>query len=321
MGSADEMLRFCMWCVDEPDSVCFHPGHLRLSDFGLSRRLKRGGRAFTICGTMQYMGELCGQTSWGMKHCWWLMVCRLTTVEPFCMLPLPWPTSAAVPQIFAFSSLKKEMHPFFSACVQKKTTFLGNHILSVLFLLFGPSSSRGFKRGSLQPCCWLVVPWHSVVCTSDGKGQITETLHLFIQNGLFFIVSSLHLSVSSTRRARSHHHVEQGQKLSLRRPQVLQLHSDLAADWGVCPPPEYPSLLGVVFKTNVFPSPPCWCSFFVKAQPTVSVTWSVSRCSPSSAAFPSTLSSFKRHLLTSSCSSGPTLIGLLKQGGAFHQMI
>ncbi|XP_076002053.1 ribosomal protein S6 kinase-related protein-like isoform X2 [Genypterus blacodes] len=30
-------------------------GHLRLSDFGLSHRLKRGGRAFTICGTIEYM--------------------------------------------------------------------------------------------------------------------------------------------------------------------------------------------------------------------------------------------------------------------------
>uniref|UniRef100_A0A4W6DL15 Ribosomal protein S6 kinase related n=1 Tax=Lates calcarifer TaxID=8187 RepID=A0A4W6DL15_LATCA len=33
-------------------------GHLRLSDFGLSRRLKRGGQAFTICGTIHYMGTL-----------------------------------------------------------------------------------------------------------------------------------------------------------------------------------------------------------------------------------------------------------------------
>lgn len=38
--------------------VCFVSGHVRLSDFGLSRRLKRGGRAFTICGTIQYMGEI-----------------------------------------------------------------------------------------------------------------------------------------------------------------------------------------------------------------------------------------------------------------------
>lgn len=64
-----------------------------------------------------------------------------------------------------------------------------------------------------------------------GKVRSHKTLHLFIQNGLFFlVVSSLHLSVSSTRRARSHHHVEQGQKLSLRRPHVLQLRSDLTAD-------------------------------------------------------------------------------------------
>uniref|UniRef100_A0A8C7TSF7 Ribosomal protein S6 kinase related a n=1 Tax=Oncorhynchus mykiss TaxID=8022 RepID=A0A8C7TSF7_ONCMY len=33
----------------------FDAGHLRLTDFGLSRRLERGARAFTICGTIQYM--------------------------------------------------------------------------------------------------------------------------------------------------------------------------------------------------------------------------------------------------------------------------
>lgn len=34
-----------------------HLGHLRLTDFGLSRRLEHGDRAYTICGTIQYMGE------------------------------------------------------------------------------------------------------------------------------------------------------------------------------------------------------------------------------------------------------------------------
>lgn len=38
-------------------------GHLRLADFGLSRRLERGGRAFTICGTIQYMGDKYSTTS------------------------------------------------------------------------------------------------------------------------------------------------------------------------------------------------------------------------------------------------------------------
>lgn len=37
-------------------SMVYDSGHLRLTDFGLSRRLKQGGRAFTICGTIQYMG-------------------------------------------------------------------------------------------------------------------------------------------------------------------------------------------------------------------------------------------------------------------------
>lgn len=123
-GSEDEMLSFCTWCVDEPDSVCFHPGHLRLSDFGLSRRLKRGGRAFTICGTMQYMGELCGEASWGVKHCWWLIACRLTTVEPFLHASAPMTHFCSCASNVCFFPLwKKEMHPFFTACVWKKTYF------------------------------------------------------------------------------------------------------------------------------------------------------------------------------------------------------
>lgn len=32
-------------------------GHLKLTDFGLSRYLQWGERAHTICGTLQYMGK------------------------------------------------------------------------------------------------------------------------------------------------------------------------------------------------------------------------------------------------------------------------
>lgn len=32
-------------------------GHLKLTDFGLSRHVPQGARAYTICGTLQYMGE------------------------------------------------------------------------------------------------------------------------------------------------------------------------------------------------------------------------------------------------------------------------
>ncbi|KAK9521062.1 hypothetical protein VZT92_020901 [Zoarces viviparus] len=47
-------------------------GHLRLSDFGLSRRLKRGGRAFTICGTIQYMApEVLSGGPYNHAADWW----------------------------------------------------------------------------------------------------------------------------------------------------------------------------------------------------------------------------------------------------------
>lgn len=109
------------------DSMCFPSGHLRLSDFGLSRRLKRGGRAFTICGTMQYMGELSGEHpgEWNIFDGWLLIVCWLTTVDPFCVLRLRWPTSAAVPQIrvLLFPLWKKTSHPFFHHLCTKNLLF------------------------------------------------------------------------------------------------------------------------------------------------------------------------------------------------------
>lgn len=47
-------------------------GHLRLADFGLSRRLERGGRAFTICGTIQYMGEMSQHHLHSYLHLKWI---------------------------------------------------------------------------------------------------------------------------------------------------------------------------------------------------------------------------------------------------------
>ncbi|KAM9318725.1 ribosomal protein S6 kinase-related protein-like [Pholidichthys leucotaenia] len=47
-------------------------GHLRLSDFGFSCRLKRGGRAFTICGTIQYMApEVLSGGPYNHAADWW----------------------------------------------------------------------------------------------------------------------------------------------------------------------------------------------------------------------------------------------------------
>uniref|UniRef100_A0A3Q1FU94 Ribosomal protein S6 kinase related a n=1 Tax=Acanthochromis polyacanthus TaxID=80966 RepID=A0A3Q1FU94_9TELE len=60
-------------------------GHLLLSDFGLSRRLKRGGRAFTICGTIQYMApEVLSGGPYSHAADWWslgVMLFSLVTGE------------------------------------------------------------------------------------------------------------------------------------------------------------------------------------------------------------------------------------------------
>ncbi|KAF6717172.1 putative serine/threonine-protein kinase [Oryzias melastigma] len=58
-------------------------GHLRLADFGLSRRLERGGRAFTICGTIQYMApEVLSGGPYNHAADWWslgILLFSLTT--------------------------------------------------------------------------------------------------------------------------------------------------------------------------------------------------------------------------------------------------
>ncbi|XP_033996158.1 ribosomal protein S6 kinase-related protein [Trematomus bernacchii] len=47
-------------------------GHIRLADFGLSRRLEGGGRAFTICGTIQYMApEVLSGGPYNHAADWW----------------------------------------------------------------------------------------------------------------------------------------------------------------------------------------------------------------------------------------------------------
>ncbi|KAM9733399.1 ribosomal protein S6 kinase-related protein-like isoform 3-T3 [Menidia menidia] len=56
-------------------------GHLRLSDFGLSRRLVRGGRAFTICGTIPYMApEVLSGGPYNHAADWWSLGILLFTL-------------------------------------------------------------------------------------------------------------------------------------------------------------------------------------------------------------------------------------------------
>lgn len=299
--------------------VSFDAGHLRLSDFGLSRRLKRGGRAFTICGTMQYMGELSAEHPGGsnMFDGRMLGVCWFTTVRqrrhPSCMLsfPLRWPTSAAVHQIPA--SLLA-MHNF-------PHHFFWNNILNVVFSRLVRAAPEVLSGGPYSHAA----DWWSlgILMFALVTGKVmSHKLYIYsFQLGVFFL--SLHhlVSVSSTCRTWSHRHVKQGQKLSLRHPRVLQLYSDFTANRGLYAPSEYSSFMCHVYWPLLVPFPIWWRSFFVKVQRTGCGTWNLSRCSPSSAAFHSTLSSSRRHRLTSSCSSEATLIGPLKQGGASHWRI
>ncbi|XP_051014005.1 LOW QUALITY PROTEIN: ribosomal protein S6 kinase-related protein [Acomys russatus] len=47
-------------------------GHLKLTDFGLSRRLAQGARAYTICGTLQYMApEVLSGGPYNHTADWW----------------------------------------------------------------------------------------------------------------------------------------------------------------------------------------------------------------------------------------------------------
>ncbi|CAG00494.1 unnamed protein product [Tetraodon nigroviridis] len=66
-------------------------GHLRLADFGLSRRLERGGRAFTICGTIQYMApEVLSGGPYNHAADWWslgILLFSLVTGKLLCKNP------------------------------------------------------------------------------------------------------------------------------------------------------------------------------------------------------------------------------------------
>uniref|UniRef100_A0A8C4VRB0 Ribosomal protein S6 kinase related n=1 Tax=Gopherus evgoodei TaxID=1825980 RepID=A0A8C4VRB0_9SAUR len=56
-------------------------GHLKLTDFGLSRHLHRGERAYTICGTLQYMApEVLSGGPYSHSADWWSLGILLFTL-------------------------------------------------------------------------------------------------------------------------------------------------------------------------------------------------------------------------------------------------
>lgn len=134
---------------------------------------------------------------------------------------------------------------------------------------------------------------------------------------LLIVIACVFLwSVSSTCRTWSHYNVKRSRWLCICPPRVLQLCSDLTAHWGLKSKTLTPKSLWFVTIICCI----CWCSFYARIQPGGFVTWSVSRCSPSFTALHLILSSFKRHLLTSSWSSETILIGQPKQLEDVHWM-
>ncbi|KAG8282074.1 ATP binding [Homalodisca vitripennis] len=57
-------------------------GHIRLVDFGLSKRLKYGTRTSTLCGTLQFMAPEVFEQNYGHAADWWslgVVACLLLT--------------------------------------------------------------------------------------------------------------------------------------------------------------------------------------------------------------------------------------------------
>ncbi|XP_066876739.1 ribosomal protein S6 kinase-related protein isoform X4 [Kogia breviceps] len=67
-------------------------GHLKLTDFGLSRHLPQGTRAYTICGTLQYMApEVLSGGPYNHAADWWslgVLLFSLSTGKLLCQNPL-----------------------------------------------------------------------------------------------------------------------------------------------------------------------------------------------------------------------------------------
>jgi serine/threonine protein kinase len=40
-------------------------GYVKVTDFGFVKKVKRGGKTFTLCGTPEYLGKLIAQSTHG----------------------------------------------------------------------------------------------------------------------------------------------------------------------------------------------------------------------------------------------------------------
>ncbi|XP_028937425.1 ribosomal protein S6 kinase-related protein isoform X2 [Ornithorhynchus anatinus] len=78
-------------------------GHLKLTDFGLSRYLPSGGRAYTICGTLQYMApEVLSGGPYNHAADWWSLGVLL-----FCLATGKFPVAAERDHVAMLASVSR----------------------------------------------------------------------------------------------------------------------------------------------------------------------------------------------------------------------
>ncbi|XP_043573986.1 ribosomal protein S6 kinase-related protein-like isoform X2 [Chiloscyllium plagiosum] len=157
-------------------------GHLKLTDFGFSRRLCRGERAYTICGTMQYMApEVLQGGPYGHAADWWSLGVLL-----FALLIGKFPVEPQCDHTSMLLSVERtDMKPP-SCVVSQALSFLltevghTHHHLPLVILLFH-SQCRPSPHGdplsspslpSTAPCVSLTPPL--ALTLTQSKSRATE---------------------------------------------------------------------------------------------------------------------------------------------------
>ncbi|XP_026890310.1 ribosomal protein S6 kinase-related protein isoform X2 [Acinonyx jubatus] len=150
-------------------------GHVKLTDFGLSRHLPQGARAYTICGTLQYMApEVLSGGPYNHAADWWslgvLLFCLATGKFPVAaerdhvaMLASVTHYDSEVPASLnqGLSLLLHEVHPFFRGVafdpelLQKQPV---NFVMETQATQPSPSESMLFKNFDCNLESYLVHP-------------------------------------------------------------------------------------------------------------------------------------------------------------------
>ncbi|XP_040311275.1 ribosomal protein S6 kinase-related protein isoform X3 [Herpailurus yagouaroundi] len=150
-------------------------GHVKLTDFGLSRHLPQGARAYTICGTLQYMApEVLSGGPYNHAADWWSLGVML-----FCLATGKFPVAAERDHVAMLASvthydsevpaslnqglslLLHEVHPFFRGVafdpelLQKQPV---NFVMETQATQPSPSESMLFKNFDCNLESYLVHP-------------------------------------------------------------------------------------------------------------------------------------------------------------------